>query len=481
MSGIPGPEVIGRGLAPDAAIAFWKQRAKLTWPEVLALDEGARHRAFYVSELAQRDLVQLVSDGLQSALENGETLPQFKERIQEAIRLNGWHDHRIENIYRTNMQTAYSAGRYAKMQAVKESRPYWQYVTVEDKRRRLTHAAMHGMVYPADHEFWSANYPPNGFRCRCSVRTLSARQVKQEGLTVQRKMPGDTMWTDPKTGMEYHVARPGADDGFRNNPGKDWLAGLDLNKYPDVTPKSYEERRGPASKRPAPVKTYAELAEGIKARCAEFATNNGIHTVDVKNDPSCFMCTWCEGTFRISSHTFKLRDGRIFNAAEELKSAWNKISAGKALTWEEEYACESLWHEITHNTQTRGRMPRKSAKECMMEVVTQWTARRSYHEMIEALGGKSLHQDDIIKNGLGYGIYLKRFDRLLSLLKIKDDELLMRLQYLISSLSTPEYFEEVENMLAELSGKNKSAIKRALSNINKNIDYEELLQKYGLS
>ena len=52
MSGIPGPEVIGRGLAPDAAIAFWKQRAKLTWPEVLALDEGARHRAFYVSELA---------------------------------------------------------------------------------------------------------------------------------------------------------------------------------------------------------------------------------------------------------------------------------------------------------------------------------------------------------------------------------------------------------------------------------------------
>ena len=481
MKGIPKAEVLARGLAPDAAIAFWKQRAKLTWQEVQALDEGVRHRAFYVSELARHDLVQLVSDGIQKALEEGATLPQFKASIAEAIRLNGWHDHRVENIFRTNMQTAYSAGRYAKMQAVKESRPYWQYVTVEDKRRRLSHAALHGMVFHADHDFWGANYPPNGFRCRCSVRTLSTRQVEKQGLTVQEKIPSDVLWTDPKTGMEYPVARLGADDGFRNNVGKDWLAGLDLNKYPDVTPQSYEEQRGAASKRPAAVKNYSELAAGIKERCAEFATNNGIHTVHIQNDPSCFMCTWCEGTFRLSSHSFRLRDGRNFNAAEELKKAWNKLSAGQDLTWEEEYACESLWHEITHNRQSRGRMPRNSSKECMMEVVTQWTARRSYNEMLEALGGKSAHQADIIKNGLGYGSYLKRFDKLLSLLNINDEDLLPRLQYLISSFSTPEYFEEVEAMLAELSGKKKSAIKRALSNINKTINYEELLKECGLS
>lgn len=101
-----------------------------------------------------------------------------------------------------------------------------------DKRVRPSHAILHEKVYPADHEFWATNYPPNGFRCRCGVRTLSARQVEKQGLTVETEMPKADMWTDPKTGYEYFVHFPGADKGFRNNPGKDWVqAGLDLKKH----------------------------------------------------------------------------------------------------------------------------------------------------------------------------------------------------------------------------------------------------------
>ena len=418
--------------------------------------------------------MQLVSDGLQSALESGETLPQFKERIQEAIRLNGWHDHRIENIYRTNMQTAYSAGRYAKMQAVKESRPYWQYVTVEDKRRRLTHAAMHGMVYPADHEFWSANYPPNGFRCRCSVRTLSARQVKQEGLTVQRKMPGDTMWTDPKTGMEYHVARPGADDGFRNNPGKDWLAGLDLNKYPDVTPKSYEERRGPASKRPAPVKTYAELAEGIKARCAEFATNAGINKVITEKGKAYFMATDSSGTLWLNARTFPSCDN--FNALRELKSAWNKLATGERLNWGEEYSLESLWHEITHNRQKAGNLGRgDTPARRVMEIFTQLTARRTYPQFLEALGGKAEHQAGILKKGFGYGTRIKNFDRLLEVLNVREEDVFSEILRLMENVSRADYDSELKELLARLSEKNFIGIAGVMEEID-SPDFEGVLR-----
>lgn len=223
---LPDAHVLARPVAPDAAIAFWQQRAKLTDAEAKALGAGAKHRTFYVTGLAERDMVQSVSDGIQAALKNGETLADFKKRIASVIQNEGWHSHRVENIFRTNMQSAYAAGRYAKMQAVKASRPYWRYFTIEDKRRRPSHAVLHGMVYPADHEFWGQHYPPNGFRCRCGVQSLSARQVKKMGLEVQHNMPGDMQYTDPVTNMEYHVARPGADDGFRNNAGKDWLAGL---------------------------------------------------------------------------------------------------------------------------------------------------------------------------------------------------------------------------------------------------------------
>ena len=76
---LPGWEIIDEGVTPEAAIAWWKQRAKLTDAEARALTEGARQRAFYVTGLARRDLVQLVSDGIQAALENGETLDSFRE------------------------------------------------------------------------------------------------------------------------------------------------------------------------------------------------------------------------------------------------------------------------------------------------------------------------------------------------------------------------------------------------------------------
>lgn len=43
-----------------------------------------------------------------------------------------------------------------------------------DRRVRPSHAILDGKVYPADHEFWATHYPPNGFRCRCGVRTLKS-------------------------------------------------------------------------------------------------------------------------------------------------------------------------------------------------------------------------------------------------------------------------------------------------------------------
>lgn len=215
---LPSPEIIAKPLTPKAAIAFWKQRAKLTDEEAKALEEEARQRAFYVTGLAEEALVKLVSDAIREALTQGSTLEVFRQRILPAIEKQGWHGSRVENIFRTNMQTAYAAGRYKKMQEVKKYRPYWQYIAIMDSRVRPSHAVLNGLVYPADHAFWDTNYPPNGFRCRCGVRTLSARQVDAMNLTVQTKMP----------------AQGGADAGFRSNPGKDWIGGVVPDKVADA-------------------------------------------------------------------------------------------------------------------------------------------------------------------------------------------------------------------------------------------------------
>lgn len=320
---LPPWEVIAAPVPPDAAIEFWKQRAKLTDAEAKSLGEQAMHRAFYVTGLAKHDLVQLVSDGIQKALENGETLPEFKTRIMAAIEAQGWHDHRVENIFRTNMQTAYMAGRYKKMQAVKASRPFWQYIAVMDKRVRPSHAILHEKVYPADHEFWASNYPPNGFRCRCTVRTLSERQVKAQGLTVEKEMPKDGVWTDPKTGMEYFVNFPGADKGFRNNPGKDWLAGL-LGKYADMDRESYAEQR----ERPA---AFGEWVE----RLGEKMEKEEFHTASER----CLVGTLTGKTIAFladkgrlpASAEISVGDGDIFHALRSSKANPLPLSVWKRL------------------------------------------------------------------------------------------------------------------------------------------------------
>lgn len=219
---IPVPEIVFEGVKPQAAIDYWKSLSLMTGEQARKLDAGARSRAYYVSCLKEMDEIALVHTASLEALENGTTFAVFKERLASL----GMPDHLLKTIFTTNLQTAYAAGRYAKMQEFKGTRPYWRYVTLGDNRVRLSHAVLSGMVFPADHPFWNENYPPNGYRCRCGVQSLSERRVEREKLTVQKEMPGDMMWTDPKTGMEYHVARPGADDGFRNNPGKDWFAGL---------------------------------------------------------------------------------------------------------------------------------------------------------------------------------------------------------------------------------------------------------------
>lgn len=471
----PEPEIIAEGVTPEEAIAWWKQRARLTDAEVRALDEGARRRAFYVTGLARRDLVQLVSDGIQAALENGETLPQFKERIKEAIQAQGWHERRVELIFRTNMHAAYAAGRWKKIQAVKKARPYLQYIA-RMIRTRPSHAILHLLVYPVDHEFWRSNYPPNGFRCHCDAITLSARQVERRGLTVQKEMPKPGVWTDPKTGMEYFVHFPGADKGFRSNPGRDWLDGLDLKKSPDLNAKSYEELRGPASKRPEPVKTYAELEAAIKSRLGDFATNNGITSVAITRG-SYFMATYCDGRFMLSERDFPLGNGRTFNPAKCLKSAWNKLAEGKPLTWEEEYSCESLWHEITHNKEKYTRLGDVGRR--YMETVTQWTARRTYHQMLESLGGKAEHQTDIKKNGLGYGRWIRNFDRLLEVLKVDENVLLPFMQDMIASRSWNEYDKALVDFLSKESGMKKRAVRTALSRTDE-WDFEEVLRRATL-
>ena len=91
---------------------------------------------------------------------------------------------RLKTIYRINLNTARAHQRYNQQIKATKDLPYWQYDAINDSRTRPSHAELDGSVFKFDDPFWQTHYPPNGWNCRCTVRALTAKQVKDQGLTI---------------------------------------------------------------------------------------------------------------------------------------------------------------------------------------------------------------------------------------------------------------------------------------------------------
>lgn len=119
----------------------------------------------------------------------------------------------IENVFRTETQKAYSAGRWQfnEQDAIQEILVSYMYVTVGDDRVRPEHEGLDGVVLPKDDPRWDEIFPPNGFSCRCA-----AIEVFDDREPVP---PPAEFTTTTETGREITV-KPGADKGFQVNFGK---------------------------------------------------------------------------------------------------------------------------------------------------------------------------------------------------------------------------------------------------------------------
>lgn len=91
-----------------------------------------------------------------------------------------------------------------------------------------------------------------------------------------------------------------------------------------------------------------------------------------------------------------------FKPATELASALGKIGAGDHLAFKEEYAVETLWHELMHGM-TGIRATRVHAgKDAVEEGLIQSVSRISYAKLLDYWGSQAEHQERIIFEGFAY-------------------------------------------------------------------------------
>lgn len=218
-------------LAMPEALAFWRDKIRLSPSQFGKLSDEARLRAFAVSGIAKGDELETVYQALAKALAKGSTLAEFKRDCAKIFERRGWVGKRcwrIDNIYRTNLQTAYNVGRYKWQKAGARFLPYLQYSAVNDSRTRPTHRALDGLVFPVDHKFWDHWYPPNGFMCRCGTLALTKGQVERMGLRVETEDPTGSLIEpiDPRTGNSLPARQLLPDIGWDYHPGKTVWGGL---------------------------------------------------------------------------------------------------------------------------------------------------------------------------------------------------------------------------------------------------------------
>lgn len=198
------------GLEPTEAIAFLNQK-KLLASKVFnkAQYDSALAKATTIAKLSNLEMTKDIYTSLETAMREGKGFQQWKKELVAELERKGWvagHDRaisrgidgklladpktgeyfgtprRLETIYRTNMQAAYSAARYQRLRENIDNRPYWQYSAVGDERTRPAHQVLNGKVYRYDDPFWATFYPPNGFNCRCTVIALGERDLKRKGI-----------------------------------------------------------------------------------------------------------------------------------------------------------------------------------------------------------------------------------------------------------------------------------------------------------
>lgn len=192
-------------LPPKLAIDYLKRKGyAITW-DWDELWQDAQAQAFTVAKATRLDILQDIRTAVETAIAEGKAFAWFKKELTPLLQAKGWwgkQEHlnpetgeislvqlgspwRLQTIYRTNLQTAYMAGRWQAQIENVDDRPFWQYVAILDGKTRPSHRAMNGKVFRYDDPIWQYLYPPNGWGCRCRVVALSAADVSRLGLAVE--------------------------------------------------------------------------------------------------------------------------------------------------------------------------------------------------------------------------------------------------------------------------------------------------------
>ena len=194
--------------------------------------------SFAVAKVMELDLLEAMKAEVRKAQDEGLPLAAFQKNWRANPRLAEWwgkremvdpltgetklvqlgSPRRLRTIYMANIRTARAAGQWERIQRVKSAFPYLEYRTGPAEKHRAAHVEKAGLILPVDSPFWDEWFPPNGWGCKCWVRSVTKAEAARRGVSDEPLVP-DRRVENERTG-EIRIVPAGIDPGWHRNPGK---------------------------------------------------------------------------------------------------------------------------------------------------------------------------------------------------------------------------------------------------------------------
>lgn len=196
------------------AMDFLKSQIPMNKKEWSELEPKLQFRAFTVAKLGEATEIEVAKQQLIAALEDGSGYAETWQRMVDIFGEGnlGFKPGYWENVFRTNTQSAYIAGKL--QQYEKMGVAAYQLMVIEDSRTSricknlLNTATGYGLILPVDHPFWKTyGFPPYHFQCRTSISGLTKEEIGKDGNNV-----------DNISMNEFRRRKFKPMDGFGGNP-----------------------------------------------------------------------------------------------------------------------------------------------------------------------------------------------------------------------------------------------------------------------
>jgi len=267
-----------KSLQPTEVVSYFQSkgyRISFGWQDVAVAEHA---QSFTVAKVMRLDILEDIRAAMSTAIADGTTFETFQKELAPKLKAKGWwgkkplydpltgktdivqlgSERRLRIIFDANMRSSYAAGHWMRIQRVKRFMPYLRYVVIRDSRTRPLHKSWHGTILPVDDPTWDWLYPPNGWRCRCTVQQLSGDDLKRRKEKISKPVdPNWRSWTNQRTG-EVHQIPTGVDPGWQGNVGK-----VATGRFPDPAKYTGDDLGHEAAKLAVQSPHFKDLFDGV--------------------------------------------------------------------------------------------------------------------------------------------------------------------------------------------------------------------------